>query len=434
MKRILFLRNIKKLKKKKRKIWQLNKVKNPESISSHIFRVAFLTWLLAKENDIDTERVIKMALLHDICKALTFEETIYDKVLDKNRKVLNNFPKLTLKEKKKYYLAKEKREEKAFEKLVEKLPEKFKYEMEKIWFEFCKGVSRESRFVYQANEAENLLQALEYNQEGNKINRKIWLNWGKRIFEEPIFIEFEKSLERRFFKKNGKRREMDNIVDFLIKLGKLKRTVREKWVLRKIKDPEKIADHIFSTTLIAWMFAEEKGLKSGKIIKLCLVHDLSRISSKRNYFNLFFPNFREQIKTIMNRPEEFSKSIKEKLLRMIKKEFIIPHSSQRSKNKESQRGYREDKKIIKNLISRLPDNLKRELFKFWDEYARALTRESSFVQQIDIIDNLFQALEHYRENNDFPIDFWWAEIGEKIEEPPLLEFIDLLYKKSKKTS
>ena len=67
---IKFLQEINKLKSIKRTGWLRKNVKNPESVADHSFRVALMAYLLCPDN-LDKERMIKMALLNDLPEAVT---------------------------------------------------------------------------------------------------------------------------------------------------------------------------------------------------------------------------------------------------------------------------------------------------------------------------------------------------------------------------
>ena len=67
---------------------------------------------------------------------------------------------------------------------------------------------------------------------------------------------------------------MENALDFLIEIGKLKKMLRQGWVLRGIKNPECIASHTFRMAVMAWLLGEERKLNICKIIKMSLIHDI----------------------------------------------------------------------------------------------------------------------------------------------------------------
>ena len=92
MKNILkFLLETEKLKKMPRTGWRLMGIKNPETIAEHSFRVAILTWALAKIKKIDTKRAIKIALFHDLCEVYAGDMTPFGYYLQlpKNKKEKN---------------------------------------------------------------------------------------------------------------------------------------------------------------------------------------------------------------------------------------------------------------------------------------------------------------------------------------------------------
>jgi len=89
-----FFINIGKLKEMKRRGWVINRIKNPESIANHIFRMAIMTWILAKKKGgLNIERILKMALIHDLCEIYTGDTTPYDSVLPQNKGKLKELMK-----------------------------------------------------------------------------------------------------------------------------------------------------------------------------------------------------------------------------------------------------------------------------------------------------------------------------------------------------
>src|SRR6056297_749452 len=75
-----FISNIGKLKADGRRGWILHEVDNPETTASHAFQVAMLVWTVGKKKDLDLNRAIKMALVHDICEVYSPDLTSYDAV------------------------------------------------------------------------------------------------------------------------------------------------------------------------------------------------------------------------------------------------------------------------------------------------------------------------------------------------------------------
>jgi putative hydrolase of HD superfamily len=443
-----FFKNIQNLKRKKRRGWLLHQIENSESTASHTFRTTLSSWVLGRETSLNTEKIIKMALVHDLCEALTFDETPYDPLLPKRIKneedikkineILEKWPEFTFEEKEEKVRRKRQREVRAFKKLVDDLPSALKTEMEELWIEFEDNITQEARFVNQVDKAENLLQGLEYWERYGRIKVDLWLRWAKGVFDNPLIIEFEKAIERRFVEKPEKRAEkMDKIVDFLTGAGRLKEIERRKWVFRKVPNPEKVADHVFSTALMTWVFSKGKNLNQKKLLKAALVHELGKSFLEKDSTPHFilFPNLREEIKEIMKEPFRFFPALRKETLENLKKKYKAESGlSSKRKEKNFEEEFKKERKSLERLIANLSEPFQEEILGLWEQYYCGLSEEGRFVQQVDILDNLFQASKYYTEDKNFPIESWWQEIGEKIEEPLLIEFIRSLYKKEKPPS
>ncbi len=154
---ISFFQEIGKLKKLKRRGWVIDGVKEPESVSDHCWRTAVMVMVLGEKRNIDLERSIKMALIHDIpeLKSGDIVET------DKGKFYVSPGTKI-LKEK--------------FDRVSEE--EKIKIEEEsarkvlpgvyfRLWKEFQDGETEEARFVKDVDRLEMALQACEYESGRN---------------------------------------------------------------------------------------------------------------------------------------------------------------------------------------------------------------------------------------------------------------------------
>lgn len=205
MKDILnFLIEVGKLKGKKRRGWMMHGIKDAETTAEHIFHLVILVWALGKKNKLNLERVIKMALVHDLCEVYAPDLTPYDPLLPKDKKkameVLKKWPRFTPALKKEKEKKKSKMEEVALCKLISKLPDELKIEMRGLWFEFSKGLSREARFVRQADKMISMLQGLMYWKRYGKIQYRLWIRWIKEIIDDPVLIEFISELEKKFIR------------------------------------------------------------------------------------------------------------------------------------------------------------------------------------------------------------------------------------------
>ncbi|KAA0001413.1 MAG: HD domain-containing protein [Thermoplasmata archaeon] len=67
-----------KLKGIKRKGWLRIGIEKVESVACHSYRVAFLAMLIGDALNLNVEKMLKMALLHDLAEATTGDITPYD--------------------------------------------------------------------------------------------------------------------------------------------------------------------------------------------------------------------------------------------------------------------------------------------------------------------------------------------------------------------
>lgn len=209
-----FLINIGKLKRKKRKGWTiLHKIKNSESTSDHIFRVAIFAWIFGREKKINVERAIKMALVHDLCEVYAEDQTPYDSLLpkDKDRKKIKEIikkrsrPQYSKEEREKNIKEKFEKEIKGLNRLIAKLPNNLKSEILNLWIDFEMRASKEAQFVKQTDKMENLLQALEYWQEQGQIQRDLWIISAKEWCTDPLLIDVLNNIDKKFSKKITKK-------------------------------------------------------------------------------------------------------------------------------------------------------------------------------------------------------------------------------------
>lgn len=115
-----------------------------ESVAEHSFCMALLGLLLAEQySELDINKVVKMALIHDLGEIYAGDFTPKDKI-DKNHKFLL--------------------EKQSILQLFNKLPHGLRWI--NLWEEYEQGNSAEARFVRQLDRLEMLLQASVYEQQG----------------------------------------------------------------------------------------------------------------------------------------------------------------------------------------------------------------------------------------------------------------------------
>jgi len=200
-----FFIEIGKLKRKKRKGWMFRGIKEPETIASHTFRMAIISWLLGERKRLNINKILKTSLIHDLCEVYAGDTTPYDKLLPRDKKqwkqIVSKWPRLSKREKEKSFLEKYTKENQALEKLIVKLPSDIKKEIRNLWADYEKGLTKEGRFVRQVDRVENLLQALEYWKKNKQFAIGPWWVQIEELVDDPILLEFLKTLEKKFHQK-----------------------------------------------------------------------------------------------------------------------------------------------------------------------------------------------------------------------------------------
>jgi putative hydrolase of HD superfamily len=135
------------LKRLPRKGWVMNKVNDPESVADHSMRTAFLALNICPE-DVNKDKAVQMALIHDVAESIVTDITPYDGV--------------TLEDK--YG-----REDRAWSTICGSLGND---EMHQIWREMEEGKTKEAKFVKELDKLEMLITAEEYeNDQGLDLSR-----------------------------------------------------------------------------------------------------------------------------------------------------------------------------------------------------------------------------------------------------------------------
>jgi len=136
------------------------------------------------------------------------------------------------------------------------------------------------------------------------------------------------------------------------KVLELKNVPRQGWKEKlEIDNPESVADHSYSVTMLSMILSDVKGLDSEKIIRMALLHDLA-----------------ESIIGDIT-PDHIKKNEK-----VIKENHAI-------------------KQILKNL----PNNIAESYFEIWNDYQKKLSKEAILLHEIDRLEMAFQA-KFYQKN------------------------------------
>lgn len=134
------------LKDEKRTGFQLYDVEDPESVAGHSWNTALLVVLYGEEEEIDVDRALRMAVVHDLAEAETGD-------------FLNRAD-----EEYRSYTDEEKREleQKFWETFSEELQDK---ELESLWREYSGRETPEAKFVKDMDLIDMVIQTLKYEKE-----------------------------------------------------------------------------------------------------------------------------------------------------------------------------------------------------------------------------------------------------------------------------
>lgn len=127
---------------------------DPESVADHSYRTALMTMVISDSRGLDTEKALRLALLHDLPEAV---------VGDAMPEERSGAVKTAM-------------ETNAMEELLEDLPADVRALYREAWQEFVVGKSEESRLVRQLDKLEMAIQAWEYVQESADpaLAREFW--------------------------------------------------------------------------------------------------------------------------------------------------------------------------------------------------------------------------------------------------------------------
>lgn len=161
-----------KLKENKRSGWNSRlQMKNPESIADHSYRAAMLAMCLGDLMEVDSERLIRMLLLHDIQEAITGD---YD-----------------YRAKKKIGITEVKRQEaNAIRQILSLLPKKLQRNYLSIWKDFENQNTQEAILANDIDKLEMIMQALEYEKKGHSPKKlDVFWDYGKKMIKTPLIQE-----------------------------------------------------------------------------------------------------------------------------------------------------------------------------------------------------------------------------------------------------
>lgn len=140
-----FLLKTVELKDEKRTGWELRNIEQPESVAAHSWGTALLCLMNSEKEEVDTEKCIKMALVHDLAEAETGD--FVTRKIDGKQEV-----------------GKDEKRELEENAMIEITSDLETDEVKDLWREYEERETEEAKFVKDMDLIEMCLQALKYEK------------------------------------------------------------------------------------------------------------------------------------------------------------------------------------------------------------------------------------------------------------------------------
>jgi putative hydrolase of HD superfamily len=169
-----FFKTVINLKKIHRQGW-IDKLSmnNPESVADHSYSMAMMGMIISDLENYNSEKIIKMILLHDLAESKIGDYTPDQIDFDKKNEIENI----------------------AFLKILEDLPLSIKSQYQSIWKEYRENISPESQIVHQLDRLEMALQAKTYQNEGHSPEKlESFFESAKKDIDHPKLKELFRNI------------------------------------------------------------------------------------------------------------------------------------------------------------------------------------------------------------------------------------------------
>ena len=154
-----FFEKVLELKNIPRQGWKEKlEIYNPESVADHSYSTAVISMILSDMKGLDSEKIVKMALLHDLAESIIGDIT--PEHITKNEKII--------------------KENNAIKQILKNLPNTIAESYFEIWSDYQKKSSKESILLHDIDKLEMAFQAKFYQKKGTpKEKLKIFFETAK---------------------------------------------------------------------------------------------------------------------------------------------------------------------------------------------------------------------------------------------------------------
>ena len=119
-------------------------INHPESVADHSYTVSAMSMVLSDLEGLNTEKIIKMAILHDLAESVVGDIT--PNTIAKDEKIL--------------------KENQAMKQILKNLPDKIAESYLEIWNDYQNRTSVESNLLHDIDKLEMVFQAKFYQENG----------------------------------------------------------------------------------------------------------------------------------------------------------------------------------------------------------------------------------------------------------------------------
>jgi len=148
-------------------------INDPESVADHTFSMAIIGMIFSDLENYNTEKILKMILLHDLAESVTGDITP-NKISNEEKQIFEN---------------------KAMEKILNDLPSVLQKQYSTLWRDYQNMNSDEAKLVHQLDKLEMALQAKIYSKDGYPNEKlKPFFNSAKNNITNPKLLELFKKI------------------------------------------------------------------------------------------------------------------------------------------------------------------------------------------------------------------------------------------------
>lgn len=151
-------------------------IDNPESVADHTFSMALMGMIFSDLENYNTEKILKIILLHDLAESITGDITP-EQISKEEKTVLEN---------------------NVMKKILMDLPIALQTQYGILWEEYQSNNSKEAKIVHQLDRLEMALQAKIYSkEEHSKEKLNSFFNSARNEINDPTLLElFTKILDK----------------------------------------------------------------------------------------------------------------------------------------------------------------------------------------------------------------------------------------------